>query len=215
MAGTDSFAATFVGRGCHGAHPHLGRDPVVTACEAVLNLQQCVSRDLDPTEPGLVTVGTVQGGTAVNIIPDTARITGTVRSFGPEPRRLLRQSIARRCAGVASAQGCQVHLEWTEGYPPTINDPAQAEYLARTAQATLGENQFVPAARPSMGGEDFAYYLEQTPGCFFLLGVCPNGQDAYYSLHSNRYDFPDAALDVGVRVFLSLVMNFPPGPGAS
>jgi amidohydrolase len=208
LASTDSFAATFVGRGCHGAYPHRGRDPIVTACEAVLNLQQCVSRELDPTEPGLVTVGTIQGGTAVNIIPDSARITGTVRSLAPEPRRLFRESIERRCAGVASAQDCRLQFEWIEGYPPTTNDSAMADYCATTAKKTLGADRFVPAARPSMGGEDFAYYLEKVPGCFFLLGVCPPEQDSYHSLHSSLYDFPDAALQTGMQMFLSLVLNF-------
>jgi amidohydrolase len=208
LAATDSFAATFLGRGCHGAYPHLGCDPIVAACEAVLNLQQCVSRELDPAEPGLVTVGTIQGGTAVNIIPDSVRITGTVRSVTPEPRRLFRESIERRCAGIASAQGCRLQFEWIEGYPPTTNDPAMADYCARTAKGTLGADRFIPATRPSMGGEDFAYYLEKIPGCFFLLGVCPPGQDSYHSLHSGLYDFPDAALETGMRMFLSLVLNF-------
>jgi len=214
MAATDSFTADFLGCGCHGAQPHLGRDPIVAACEAVLNLQQCVSRELDPTEPGLVTIGTVQGGTAVNVIPDAARISGTVRSLAPGPRRMLRESVERRCAGVAAAQGCQLQLEWIQGYPPTINDPVLADYVAKTAQAALGSDRFITAARPSMGGEDFAYYLEKIPGCFFLLGVCPRGQDAYHSLHSNRYDFPDAALGVGMRMFLSLVLGFTPDSGA-
>ncbi len=208
LAATDTFAVTFVGRGCHGAYPHLGKDPIVAACEAVLNLQQCVSRELDPLEPGLVTVGTIQAGTAVNIIPDTARISGTVRSLAKEPRRLLRQAIERRCSHVASAQGCKAELEWNEGYPATINDPGMAEYVAVTARDALGGERFIPAARPSMGGEDFAYYLEKVPGCFFLLGVCPPGQTAHPSLHTSCYDFPDAALETGIRMFTALASGF-------
>ena len=84
------------------------------------------------------------------------------------------------------------------------------DYFQRTAQATLGPEAFVPASRPSMGGEDFAYYLKKVPGCFFFLGVCPPGQDTNFSLHSNRYNFNDAALPVGMRMFLALVMNFHP-----
>jgi amidohydrolase len=209
LAATDSFAATFLGRGCHGAFPHWGRDPIVAACEAVLNLQQCVSRELDPTEPGLVTVGTVNGGTAVNIIPDRARITGTVRTFAPEPRRLFRESIERRCAGIASAQGCGLEFEWTEGYPTTTNDEAMAEYCGVATKQALGTDRFLITARPSMVGEDFGYYLQKVPGCFFFLGVCPAGRDSYHQLHSSLYDFPDAALEAGIRVFLSLVLNFP------
>jgi amidohydrolase len=212
LAATDSFAATFVGRSCHGAFPHLGRDPIVAACEAVLNLQQCVSRELDPTEPGLVTVGTVHAGTAVNIIPEHATITGTVRSLGAGSRRMLREAIERRCRGVAAAQGCELRFECHEGYPATVNDPVLAGYCAQTAQRALGPGGFVPVERPCMGGEDFAYYLEQIPGCFFFLGVCPAGQAAYFPLHSSRYDFPDAAVSVGMRMMLSLVQSVPPGP---
>jgi amidohydrolase len=89
-----------------------------------------------------------------------------------------------------------------------INDPAMSDYVALTARHILGSDRFIPADRPSMGGEDFAYYLRETPGCFFLLGVCPPGQDAYHSLHTSQYDFPDAALGVGMRMFLSLVLNY-------
>jgi amidohydrolase len=210
LAATDSFAATFIGRGCHAAYPHLGTDPIVAACEAVLNLQQCISRELDPTEAGLVSVGTVQGGTAVNIIPDAARISGTVRTLGEPPRRLLRQSIERRCAGVAAAQGCQLRFEWNEGYPATINDPALADYVGKTARVALGADRFIPTPRPSMGGEDFAYYLEKVPGCFFFLGVCPPRQDSYFLLHTSRYDFTDAALAVGMRMFVALATGFEP-----
>lgn len=208
LAATDSFDATFVGRPCHGALPHLGRDPIVAACEAVLNLQQCVSRELDPTEPGVITVGMVQGGTAVNIIPDTARIAGTVRTLGASPRRLLRESLERRCAGVAAAQGCQLRFQWSEGYPATINDPAMSEYVAATARTTLGADRFLTAERPFMGGEDFAYYLQKVPGCFFLLGVCPPGPASCPPLHTSRYDFPDAALGFGIRMFAALVLRF-------
>jgi amidohydrolase len=210
LASTDSFAATFIGRGCHGAYPHLGIDPIPAACEAVLSLQQCISREFDPTEPGLVTVGMLQAGTAVNIIPDTASISGTVRSFTKTARRKLREGIERRCTGVAAAQGCQLRFEWTEGYPATLNDPEMTAYFQRTAQAMLGPGGFVTASQPSMGGEDFAYYLEKVPGCFFFLGVRPPGEETGFPLHSNHYNFNDAALPVGMRMFLALVMNFHP-----
>jgi len=173
LAATDTFSITFVGKGCHGAYPHLGNDPIVTACEAVVNLQQFVSRDLDPTEPAIVTVGRISGGTATNIIPDRATIEGTVRTLNPQTRKHVRESLDRRTRGIASAGGCAAEIEWTDGYPPTFNDPAMAEYVARTARQHLGQDCFIPAARPSMGGEDFAYYLEQVPGCFFLVGLQP------------------------------------------
>jgi amidohydrolase len=209
LAATDSFSAEFIGRGTHGAYPHFGVDPIVAACEAVLNLQQFVSRQVDPTEPAVVTVGMIHGGTATNIIPDRATIEGTVRTLTDPTRALARASIERRCESIAAADGCKVEIDWQPGYPATINDPAMSDYVAATARRILGENRFIPVARPSMGGEDFAYYLEKVPGCFFLIGVEPAGAKSHPPLHSDRYDFTDAALAVGIRMFLGLAQNFP------
>jgi len=216
LAATDNFCATFVGRGCHGAYPHLGLDPIVTAAEAVLNLQQFVSRELDPTEPAVVTVGKFNAGTATNIIPDTATIEGTARTLSPVARKQIARAIERRCAGIAEANDCDLRFDWIDGYPSTVNDPAMAEYVARVAKQALGPERYLPIARPSMGGEDFAYYLEKVPGCFFLVGVVPPGREQYPPLHSDRYDFTDASLAVGIRMFVNLVLNFPPaGPAGA
>lgn len=208
LAATDTFCVDFVGRGCHGAAPHLGRDPIVAACEAVVNLQQVVSRDLDPTESALITVGVLRAGTATNIIPDRARIEGTARTLSPETRRLVRACVERRCRGIAEAGGCAAEIEWRDGYPVTCNDPAMADLVARAARDALGAERYLPAARPYMGGEDFSYYLEQTPGCFFLVGVNPDPSGVYPPLHSDRYDFTDAALETGMRMFCELATRW-------
>jgi amidohydrolase len=207
LAATDNVIATFIGRGCHGAFPHLGHDPIVTACEAVLNLQQVVSRDFDPTEPSVITVGLFTAGTAVNVIPDTATIEATVRTLSPASRKKIAAMIDRRLNGIAAANGCRLDYKWVDGYPPTINDPAMADYVAKVARQALGPQRFYPVGAPSMGGEDFAYYLEKVPGCFFLVGVEPHDADGYPPLHSDRYDFTDASLAVGMRMFIELVMN--------
>ena len=208
LAATDTFAATFVGRGCHGAFPHLGLDPVVTACEAVLNLQQFVSREMDPTDSAVVTIGKVHAGTATNVIPDEATIEGTARTLNEPARKRIRASIERRCTGIADANDCDLRFDWIEGYPPTVNDPAMSDYVARIAKQTLGPDRYYPVPRPSMGGEDFAYYLQEIPGCFFLVGVEPLDRDTYPPLHSDRYDFTDGSLAVGMRMFVELVRNF-------
>ena len=208
LAATDNFIATFTGRGCHGAFPHLGHDPIVCAAEAVLNLQQVVSRDFDPIEPAVVTVGLFNAGTAVNIIPDTATIEATVRTLSSAARKKMAVVIERRLKGIAAAGGCKVDMKWIEGYPPTINDPAMYDYVARIARQTFGPQRFIPVGSPCMGGEDFAFYLEKVPGCFFLVGVEPMETGSYPSLHSDRYDFTDAAMGVGMRMFLELVINW-------
>lgn len=208
LAATDTFMATFVGSGCHGAFPHLGRDPIVTAAEATLSLQKFISRELDPTEPGVITVGKFNAGTATNVIPDEATIEGTARTLTVAARKQIRVAIERRCQGIADANDCGLRFEWIDGYPPTINDAAMADYVGQVARETLGQDRFIPVARPSMGGEDFAYYLEKIPGCFFLVGVEPHDRSSYPSLHSDRFDFTDAALEVGMRMFVGLVMKF-------
>jgi amidohydrolase len=208
LAATGCFKATFVGKGCHGAYPHFGRDPIVTAAEAVLNLQQFVSREFDPTDAVVVTVGMIRGGTAVNIIPDTAEIEGTVRTLSLEGYAQARAAIERRCAGIASANGCDLRFEMEPGYPPTVNDPAMADYVAKVAREALGPDRFIPVARPSMGGEDFAFYLQKVPGCFFLVGVEPSDQTCYPNLHTDKYNFTDAALAVGMRMFIELALRW-------
>ncbi len=210
LAATDNFTATFTGRGCHGAYPHLGNDPIAAACEAVVCLQQVASRDMDPTEPVVVTVGMIQGGTAVNIIPDEALFSGTARTLTQDARKRVHDTIRRRCAGIAAASNCQLNFEWHEGYPPTVNDPTMAGLVAAAAREVLGPNQFVPIARPSMGGEDFAYYLEQIPGCFLMVGTRPAGSDDYPPLHSDRYDFTDEALRTSIHLFLAIAERFVP-----
>jgi amidohydrolase len=209
LAATDSFTIEFVGSGTHAAYPHMGRDPIVTACEAVLNLQQIVSRDIDPTEPVVVTIGKFHAGTATNVIPDTAMIEGTVRTLNDAHRAKAREALQRRAGGIAAANGCKANFVWSDGYPPTINDPAMADFVATTARQSLGPDCFLPAARSSMGGEDFAYYLEKIPGCFFFVGTCPPDRKANPPLHSDRYDFTDAALEVAMRMFLEIVARFP------
>jgi len=209
LAATDIFKVTLHGKGCHGAFPHLGVDPIVAACEVVLNLQQIVSRDLDPTEPAVVTVGMIRAGSATNIIPDQAAIEGTARTVSRPARAAIKAAALRRIHGIAAASGCTASIDWVEGYPATVNDPAMADYVAKIARQTLGPNRFIPAARPAMGGEDFSYYLEKIPGCFFLIGVAPPDRQPYPSLHNDHYDFTDAALGVGMRMFVELCLNFP------
>jgi amidohydrolase len=207
LAATDSFEIDFLGSGTHAAYPHAGRDPIVVAAEAVINLQQVVSRDTDPTESIVVTVGQFHAGTASNVIPDQASIIGTVRTLGEAQRLRARELIERRCRGISSAAGCQVEIDWIDGYPATINDPAAAAFVTSLAKEAFGNDSFVPAARPSMGGEDFAFYLERIPGCFFFIGTCPIATTQYPPLHSDRYDFTDAAMEVGIRMFLEIVAN--------
>jgi amidohydrolase len=176
----------------------------VCAAELVTSLQQIVSRELDPTEAGLITVGKFHAGTATNVIPDEAVISGTIRTLTPAARKLVEAALRRRAAGIAQAHGCEAIFEFRPGYPSTVNDPEQADRVAKVAREVLGHDRFIPAARAVMGGEDFAYFAQTVPGCFFLVGLVPDGQSVAPSLHSDRFDFNDAALPTCMKMFLSL-----------
>jgi len=123
LAATDNFTIQFHGRRARGLSAS-GRDPIAAMASAIVNLQQVASRDVDPTDPAVVTVGIVNGGTAINVIPDVAEFSGTARSLNAPMRKTLRQSMQRRCAGIAAAHDCELNFIWEEGYPPTTNDPA-------------------------------------------------------------------------------------------
>ena len=208
MASVDNFTATLTGRGAHGAFPHLSPDPIVAAADAVLSLQQIVSREIDPVEPAVITLGMLHAGTSVNVIPPTATLAGTVRAISPETRARIRHAVDRRLRGIALAQNVQLRLTWTDGYPPTINDPRMTDFLRETVLSTLGQNAFLPAAQPTMGGEDFAFYLQKISGCFFFLGLRPENVTDAPGIHHPLFDFNDQALPIAIRLFVGLALRF-------
>lgn len=208
MACTDNLRVTLRGSGCHGAFPHLGTDPIVAAAELVLSLQHFVSRELDPVSPGVVTVGTFHAGTASNVIPDEAVLEATVRTLNDTDRARAQAALTRRCCGIADAHGCTADIEYRRGYPATVNDPASADLVASVARTVLGPGSWFPSPTPTMGGEDFAYYLEKIPGAFFFVGVRPADRTDHPPLHSDRFDFNDDALPAATAMFVNLVHAF-------
>jgi amidohydrolase len=209
LAATDYFEVTLHGQPGHAAFPQFARDPIVASAEAILNLQQIASREIDPTDSIVVSVTRIKAGSADNIIPAACSFSGTVRTLIPETRRWAQEVMRRRVEGIAAANACRAEFRWDDGYPPTINDPAMADFVAETAREIAGAERFIPAARAAMGGEDFAYYLEKVPGCFYMIGVCPPGVQCYPSLHNDCFDFTDAALATGIRMHIELARRFP------
>lgn len=213
LAATDNFHLTFRGRGGHAAMPHNTDDPLAAAASAVVNLQQFVSRELDPTEPAVLSVTQFHAGTTHNIIMEEAWFEGTVRTLSPEARIQAREAMERRACGIAEGARCDLEFRWEPGYPPTVNDPDMADYVARVARAVVGPDRYIPLARPTMGGEDFSYYLEKVPGCFFFLGLCPAGRECYPALHTDCFDFVDEAMATGIRMMCELARRFESQPG--
>ena len=169
-AATDEFLIRVVGMGGHGARPQLGRDPVVAASMLVVELQTIVARRVTPGDPAVVTVGEFHAGTAANIIPGEARLAGTLRSVTTSTRVLLRESVEDLAMAMAGPFGVEVSVEFSGGTPPLVNS-AEATGFARTAAINLvGEERLSSLEEPNMGGEDFAVYLENIPGCFLRIG---------------------------------------------
>jgi len=198
-ASTDSFTITLTGAGAHGARPHESADPVVGLAALVTALQTIVSRRLDPAQPGVVTVGVVQAGTAPNIIPESATLRGTVRATTAASRDLIVGEVDRLAFGVAAAYRLQADVAWGHRTPPVVNAPDGARWAADAVTRVLGTEANVPLETTNMGGEDFAFYLERIPGCFLRIGAREPGGEAI-AAHSPRFQPAEEALFIGAAV---------------
>jgi len=198
-ASTDSFSIALAGAGAHGARPHESSDPIVGAAALVSALQTLVSRRLDPAEPGVVTVGTIAAGSASNIIPDRALLTGTIRATTPAARALLTRELERMANAIAAAYGLTAVVGITGGTPPIVNPPEMAEVAREAVARVLGAHALVPLGTTNMGGEDFAAYMERIPGCFMRVGAREHGSRAIPA-HSPAFYADEGALFVGAAV---------------
>lgn len=208
MAGTDRLEIVITGRGGHAAMPHLATDTVVAGAAVVQALQTLVSRNTEPFEPTVLSITRFHAGHADNVLPEEARLGGTVRSFDAAQQSLMEEGIRRICAGVAATYG--VNIRWTmeRGYPPTVNSAAETTLCAEVAAQLLGDDKVHRNLRPSMGAEDFAYLLRERPGCYVWLG---NGMgEGGCMLHSPHYDFNDALIPLGIRYWVALVERLLP-----
>ncbi|MGE5672633.1 MAG: M20 metallopeptidase family protein [Mycobacterium leprae] len=207
MASPDDIEVTIIGSGGHGAHPEITVDPVLVACQAVTLLQQIVSRNVGPLQSAVITIGMIHGGSAPNVIPDRVTFQGTVRTLDPQVRKLMPQRIEQVLKGVCDAAGATYKLHYDYGYPVLVNDAAATEAARTAALAVLGDDH-VHVMGPTMGGEDFAYYLEQVPGSFARLGAMTLGTVNPTGLHTSRLFLDEEALPTGVAYFVSVVQRY-------
>jgi amidohydrolase len=196
MAATDRFAIHLQGKGGHAAMPHQGRDPLLAAAQLVQAAQGIVARNVDPVDSAVVSITRLHAGEAYNVIPDSAELSGTTRSFRAETRDLLERRLGEVVRGVALAAGIEATLDYQRGYPPTVNHAAETGLAASCAAEIVGESRVARGALPSMAAEDFAYMLEQRPGCYAWMGVDDPTRPAA-ALHSPHYDFNDEAIPIG------------------
>jgi len=209
LAASDAITVTVRGRGGHASTPHRCLDPIPAACEMVTALQAMVTRRFDVFDPVVVTVGSIRGGTARNVIPDEATFLATARSYSPESRRRLRDETLRLVRNIAQGHGLAAEAEYAEGYPVTVNDPAEAAFATATAAHVFGANRATTIANPLTGSEDFSFVLQQVPGAFIMLGACPADTDPRTapSNHSAHAAFDDAVLADGAALYAELALR--------
>jgi amidohydrolase len=209
LASADMLEIAVVGRGGHASMPHDTRDPVPVACEIVLALQAMVTRRFDAAEAVVVTVTQLDAGTAHNIIPDRARLRGTIRTLTPENRAAVRERIETLAQHIAAAHDCRAEVTITQGFPPTIND-ARAVDLAEKVAGSLPKGQFMRMPAPIMGAEDFSYVLEKVPGMMAFLGVAKAGEDwrSCCAIHSSRMTVDESVLPRGAAFLAGCALRF-------
>jgi len=206
MAAQDEFEVRVVGRAGHAALPHKARDPIVAAAHAVTALQSVVARSVDPVEPAVVTVGIFQAGSAANVIPEDAYLRGTLRSFAPAVREVLRTRVRETVEHAAAAAGCRAELTLHPGYPAVVNDAAAAEAV-RAAAADVAGHAAVFLAAPMAAAEDFAYFLEKVPGAFLFLGAGNVARGITAPHHSPAFDLDESVLPLGAALLTRLALG--------
>ena len=203
MSASDTVNIKILGRGGHAARPHMTVDPVLIAGSLVMALQSVVARNIDPTQTAIVTIGTLHAGTVANVIPESATMSLSVRSFSAEVRDRLQQRITDLVNAHVPGYGGSVEIGYERGYPVLVNSAAETEFARKVAEDLVGPEKAISPFGPVTGSEDFAYYLEKRPGCFLRLG---NGDGPM--VHSAKYDFNDANLTVGAAYWSRLVETY-------
>jgi len=206
-ASSDTFQLVIKGKGVHGAYPHSGIDPIVAASHFVSSVQTIVGRNIDPKDSAVVTVGQFQAGTAPNIIPEQALLTGTVRTFKDATRELIIQRLTEIAESLEKAYQVEVDYEYNDGVPIVTNDETVTEALFKIAAKVVGEEN-VYYMEPQMGGEDFGLYTQRVPGTFMRIGCRNPDKGIVHKGHSPRFDVDEASLAVGVEIFTQAVREY-------
>jgi hippurate hydrolase len=207
MASSDTAIVTVRGKGGHGAKPHKAVDTVVAAASIVMALQTVVSRNVPPLDMGIVTVGAFQSGNAPNVIPETATLRLTIRAYRPEVRDLLQERITAIIHAQAAVYGATAEIDYQRRYPMVINDPEQTAFARQVATDWVGEVGLIRDLQPLTGSEDFSFFLEKVPGCYFLIGN-GEGDAGGCDVHNPGYDFNDAALGTGASYWVKLAESY-------
>jgi hippurate hydrolase len=210
MASADQFEIVVRGKGGHASMPYLAVDPMPVACEIVTAVNAFITRRIDAFDPAVLTITTINGGTTFNVIGESVRMTGTLRTVSENTRKKVHEGLKRVAENVARAHDCSAELEIYPGFPVTINDARAVVLVESAVRVELGEAAFIRSPAPIMGAEDFSYVLQKVPGAMSFLGVCPQGQDfrAACPCHSNKMELNEAAMAHGVAAHCATALAF-------
>ncbi|MEA5616755.1 M20 family metallopeptidase [Cronbergia sp. UHCC 0137] len=208
MAAVDFFNCTILGKGGHGALPHQTIDSVVVAAQIVNALQTIVARNVNPLDSAVVTIGELHAGTRMNVIADTARMSGSIRYFNIDLADFFKQRIEQIIAGICQSHGANYDLEYVNLYPPVINDGKIAELVRTVAEEVVETPLGIIPECQIMGSEDMSFFLQEVPGCYFFLGSANHEKKLDYPHHHPRFDFDETALAMGVEIFVRCVEKF-------
>lgn len=207
MAASRYFTITVQGRGCHAASPQRGIDPVLIGSQIVIAAQSIISRNVSPFDNCLISIPKFTGSTAPNVIPERVTLEGTLRALSNKSRDLLEERLREVVEHTAAAHGGSGGITYYGGYPLLSNDPAQADYVRKTARAIIADSGIEWGFPPSLGAEDFAFYAEKVPSAFFWLGLQPKG-DAAPPIHHPKFDFNDDAIPLAIRLMCELALGY-------
>jgi len=207
MAAADRFELEVIGKGGHGAKPDTTIDPIAIGTSIVQQLQQIISRRIDPLKPAVLTVASFHAGSAFNVIPSTANITGTVRTFDIDVQEAIITQMEKIIASACENAGASYTFNYTKGYPAVINHPEETALLVESAKKVVGSELTVEIP-PSMGGEDFAYYLQKVPGTFFFTGAGNEEAGIIYPHHHSKFDIDEKAMLIASKVLLTATLDY-------
>ena len=210
MAATDTIHIEVSGKGGHASQPHYTLDPIPVACEIVTALQSLVTRRIEAFDPVVLSITKIESGTTQNVIPESAKLLGTLRSFSEKSRATAREGIERIARGIAKAHGIEASVNLVQGYPVTVNDDTFVSFAQSVATELFGERGFLRMPAPIMGAEDFSYVLQRMPGCMVFLGVAPDGTSHHHAhaCHSNRMIMDESAMANGIAMHAAIADRF-------
>lgn len=208
MACLDSFRLKLIGKGCHGAYPETGVDPIAMAGYFLTSVQTIVSREISPTDPSVITIGKINGGTAYNIIPGSVQLEGTVRAVDQAVREKLAKRIEEIAKGISETMRGSYEFDYTFGYPPLINDENFTKEFVKSAEKIISTEDIMVMKKPVMGGEDMAYYLREVPGTFFFLNNPKAVDGKFYPHHNSKFDIDEKMLSRGAALLIQATLDY-------